>query len=185
MFKITGTILVILAIAACEGQKQENPTPPEVAEITGGAAPQEEQSSDQVAAEAPDEQQPVAEQPAEPAPEDLPAGEPAPETEGTQLAVVAIDQLPQRIADCVNQGVAGEVIDGSFTCNQQGLIDCNSLSEGQKQVAKSYADENLPGFSLYGCSLNAQEEPNLHYFLVEGAALRIFNLQVQRSVPVE
>ncbi|MFW7379065.1 MAG: hypothetical protein ACOH5I_09690 [Oligoflexus sp.] len=172
--------LILLALAfvfGCEGDRSESPTAPEVLEFGEGAAipepPAEGEESPEVPVENPDE---------------APTGEggeapPEDQAEPVLLEVVALEQLPQRIAECVQQGIAGEVVNGMFTCNQQVLIDCNDLSEAQKSVAKKYAADELAGYSLYGCSNSAEGNPNLHYFMVDGVALRIFNLEVQRSEP--
>jgi len=168
------TLLVIIFVLGCEGDRGSSPAEPEILEFgTGDAVP-----VNPVDQELPDV--PIDDQGPDPESEGNNADNPPAEV--LLLQVASLDQLPQRVAECVRQGVAGEVVNGMFTCNQRQLIDCNSLSEPQKQVAKIYADEQLPGYLLYGCSNSVEEIPNLHYFMVDGVALRIFNLEVQRSV---
>jgi hypothetical protein len=184
MVKQTLISLLFLTLWACQGQEKENPAPPEDTGIVGEGDAQAASPG-----EGGEEQPNVEESPSEPvAGEEDPnadeAGADEAAEEGVQLTVVPVGDLPQRIAECVNQGVAGEVLDGTFTCNEQTLIDCNTdLSNAQKTVAQNYATEQLAGYELYGCSVTAENAPSLHYFMVDGVALRIFNLEVQQSQP--
>ena len=171
--KLASTVVTVLGMATllfwgCESENKENPEPP-------GDTILNESDAVAVQPEGPSEPTEVP---------DIPVA-----TENEEgvitLNVVPNDQLPARLKTCLDQGVAGEVTNGSFACNQQAVQDCNELSDGQKLAAKTYSDENIPGYGLWACSVDADENPNLHFYNIEGVALKIFNLAVQKAEPVD
>ena len=165
-------LTAVTGLLACEAEKKENPTPPPSATIlnndNGIGGPNDPGNGDA-----------VGEQPNPEPVETPPTGE---ETEeGVVLNVIAPEETPAKIKECIDQGVAGEVVNGQFTCNQQNLIVCNDLVEAQKKAALDYANANLVGYNLWGCSLGEDESPFLHYYMEEGVSLKVFNLAVKKQ----
>ncbi|SMF62110.1 hypothetical protein [Pseudobacteriovorax antillogorgiicola] len=166
-----------IAAMSCESQNAENPTAPNDEILVNGG------DAVGVQPENPGEN-PDAQDPSPPEMPDIPVA--SEDEEGViTLNVVPGEQLPDRLKTCLDQGVAGEVTNGSFACNQQALVVCNDLSEGQKLAAKTYSEENIPDYALWGCSVTADETPMLHFYMTDGVSLKIFNLAVQKAAPAQ
>ncbi len=160
-FVVIGAVLLFLV--GCRANNTENPAPPESSDIVGASI------------EEPNVEEPPKNQNT---PETLPTGEETPE--GVVLNVVSPEVVPEKIKECIDQNVAGEVQEGLFVCNEQSLISCNDLVEAQKKAALDYANEKLPGYNLWGCSVDIEDTPYLHYYMEEGVSLKIFNLAVKK-----
>lgn len=169
--KLSRTIIIamtFLGLVACDSENKENPTAPgdDVVIVSDsdalGAQPEETAVEEEIEI-------------------------PAPVTEDEEgvisLNTVPGEQLPTKLAACVNDGTAGSVVEGSFTCNDQPLSECNDLDQDQKRAAKAYLEAEKAGYNIWGCSISEDESPVLHLYSLEGEALRVFNLALQKAVP--
>ncbi|NRA68356.1 MAG: hypothetical protein HRU19_27980 [Pseudobacteriovorax sp.] len=173
MYKSLIILICLGFIGACKADNTDNPDPSKFVGSQQPVTPGEED----VVADVPGADEVTPFEPVAP-------GEVT--EDGVVLNVVPVADLPQKIRECAEQNVAGEVIEGLFSCNTQTLVDCaTDLNEPQKKATLDYANVNLPGYSLWGCSSDLENNLAIHFFRVDGVSLKVFNLSVKRSTTDE